>query len=91
MGSDAVERMKRYGKVALPMILQYKWTEAKLEKLPSRFPSFFPELPKEEQTRQYQVLHDKWSPALFECFMELGGFYYKSGQKIASNTTGLSF
>ena len=71
------------------MILEYKWVEAKVEKLPRNFPSLFPEVPEEEQTRQFQELHDKWSPILFDCFMELGGFYYKCGQKVASNASGL--
>ena len=89
MGSDAVERMMRFSKVAVPLIVEYKWLEAKLEKLPGKFPDIFPALPDEEQTRQFQVLHDKWAPPAFDCFMELGGFYYKNGQKVASNASGL--
>lgn len=88
MGSDAVERMMRFSKVAVPLIVEYKWLEAKLEKLPEKFPDIFPALPDEEQTRQFQVLHDKWAPPAFDCFMELGGFYYKNGQKVASNASG---
>lgn len=91
MGSDAVQRMMIYCKVAVPLIVEYKWLEAKLEKLPGKFPSLFPDLPEEEQKRQFQVLHDKWAPPTFDCFMELGGFYYKSGQKVAANTSGLLY
>ena len=41
LGEDAVERIMRYDKVVMPMILQYKWLEAKCEKLPKILPSIF--------------------------------------------------
>ena len=89
MGEDAVDRIIEYDKVAVPMIIDYKLLEAKLEKLPSYLPSLFPVLPEEEQKRQFQVLHEKHAKPLFDVFMKLGGFYYKNGQKIASNMSGV--
>ena len=97
MGADAVDRIYTYDKVAVPMILDYKWLEWKLEIAPhSEFinlltplSGFFPVLPEEEQKRQFQILHEKHAKPLFDCFMELGGFYYKSGQKIAANLSGV--
>ena len=97
MGADAVDRIYTYDKVAVPMILDYKWLEWKLEIAPhSEFinlltplSGFFPVLPEEEQKRQFQILHEKHAKPLFDCFMELGGFYYKSGQKIAANYVSL--
>ena len=90
LGEDAVERIMRYDKVVMPMILQYKWLEAKCEKLPKILPSIFPPVSFEEEQRQFEVLHKKFAPAAVDIHMELGGFYYKSGQKIASNMGGIS-
>jgi aarF domain-containing kinase len=91
MGTDAVDRIFEYDKVAVPMIMDYKWLEFKLEKAPyfSILSSFYPLLTEEEQKKQFQVLHDKHAKPLFDCFMQLGGFYYKSGQKIAANAAGV--
>ena len=89
LGSDGVDRIITYDRVALPAILEYKWAEARLEKLPRMLPMIFSEVPVDEQLRQYEVLHKKWAKPLFDVFMELGGFYYKSGQKIAANTGGV--
>ena len=86
MGDDALARIISYDKVALPAIMEYKWTEAKCEKLPKVVPWLFPPVSDEEEREQFAVLHNKYAPPLFEKFMELGGFYYKNGQKIASNT-----
>lgn len=49
----------------------------------------FPPVSDEEELAQFAVLHDKWKQPLYDKFMELGGFYYKSGQKIASNQGGV--
>ena len=38
MGDDALERIIKYDKIALPAILEYKWTEARCEKLPKVLP-----------------------------------------------------
>lgn len=43
-----------------------------------------------QYARRFEVLHHKHAKPMFDIFMELGGFYYKSGQKIASNMAGLS-
>lgn len=89
MGADAVARIVSYDIVAVPAIVEYKWLEAKCEKLPKVLPSLFPPVSDEEERAQFQVLHRKWAKPLFDKFMELGGFYYKSGQKIASNMSGV--
>ena len=78
-----MERIVIYDKVAIPMIIDYKWEEAKCEKLPKLLPSFFPTVSQEEQDRRFELLHNKHAKPIFDVFMELGGFYYKSGQKIA--------
>ena len=88
MGSDAVERMASYNKVAVPAILQYKLVEARYEKAPKALPALFSEASDDELTRHYEVLHQRWAQPLFDKFMELGGFYYKTGQKVASNMAG---
>ena len=91
MGADSIDRIATYQKVAVPMIVDYKWLEWKLEKAPKVewLRSYFPQLPEEEQKRQFQELHEKHAKPLFDLFMELGGFYYKSGQKIAANISGV--
>lgn len=89
MGDDALERIIKYDKVAVPAIIEYKWLEAKCEKLPKIMPWFFPPVSIEEEQRQFEVLHRKWARPMFDCFMDLGGFYYKSGQKIAANIGGV--
>ena len=91
MGADALDRIYAYDKVAVPMIVDYKWLEWQLEVAPKSeiFGHFFPVLPEAEQKRQFQLLHEKHARPLFDSFMELGGFYYKSGQKIAANISGV--
>ena len=89
MGDDALSRLISYDKVALPAILEYKWEEAKCEKLPKLLPALFPPVSDEEERQRFEVLHRKYARPLFDKFMELGGFYYKSGQKIASNQGGV--
>ena len=89
MGEDAVSRLISYNKVALPAILQYKMVEFQCEKLPKLAPSLFPPVSDAEELKKFAVLHEKWKKPLFDKFMELGGFYYKSGQKIASNQAGV--
>ena len=89
MGEDAVDRLITYDKIAIPAIIEYKWLEAKLEKFPAMLPAIFPVLPEKEQKRQFQELHDKYAEPMFNVFMELGGFYYKNGQKIAANMSGV--
>ena len=89
MGEDALQRLISYDTVALPAILEYKWEEAKCEKLPKVLPAFFPPVTDDEERRRFEVLHERWKLPLYNKFMELGGFYYKSGQKIASNQGGV--
>lgn len=38
MGDDALARIVSYDTVALPAILEYKWVEAKCERLPKMMP-----------------------------------------------------
>lgn len=52
-------------------------------------PFIFPPLSEEEETRRFEALHHKYAKPLYDVFMKLGGFYYKSGQKIASNMAGV--
>ena len=89
MGADAVERIIAYDLVVVPAIIEYKWLEAKCEKLPKFVPWLFPPVTDEEERAQFEVLHRKWARPVFDIFMQLGGFYYKSGQKIAANTAGV--
>ncbi|GMH86255.1 hypothetical protein TrVE_jg9112 [Triparma verrucosa] len=89
MGEDALQRMIKFERVGVPATIDYKWEEAKCEKLPKVLPSIFPPVSEEEETRRFEVLHQKWAKPLFDVYMELGGFYYKSGQKIASNMSGV--
>ena len=89
MGHDALSRLISYDVVAVPAILEYKLLEARCEKLPKLVPSLFPPVSDEEEMQRFQVLHRKWAKPLFDKFMELGGFYYKNGQKIASNQGGV--
>ena len=42
MGEDAVNRIVAFDKVCVPMIVDYKWEEAKCEKLPKLLPALFP-------------------------------------------------
>ena len=87
MGDDALARIISYDKVALPAIMEYKWTEAKCEKLPKVVPWLFPARLRRGGARAVRGAPQQVrAPLLFEKFMELGGFYYKNGQKIASNT-----
>ena len=89
MGDDAVGRLITYSKVISPAIMSYKWEEAKCEKFPEIAPWLFPVVSEEEQKLRFEKLHNKWAEPIRDCFMELGGFYYKSGQKIASNVGGV--
>jgi hypothetical protein len=73
LGADAVARMIRYDKVALPAIFEYKMCEARCEKLPKMVPMLFSEVSEDEQLRRYQVLHKKYAHPLYDVFMELGG------------------
>ena len=89
MGDDAVDRLISYSKVISPAIMEYKWEEAKCEKFPQVAPLLFPPVSEEEQKLRFEKLHNKWAEPIRDCFMDLGGFYYKSGQKIASNVGGV--
>uniref|UniRef100_A0A7S0IPC0 ABC1 atypical kinase-like domain-containing protein n=1 Tax=Calcidiscus leptoporus TaxID=127549 RepID=A0A7S0IPC0_9EUKA len=90
MGDDALQRILKFDKVALPAILEYKWEEAKCEKLPKVLPALFPPVSDEEERARFEALHRKWAKPIFDIYMELGGFYYKSGQKVASNMSGIA-
>ena len=90
MGEDALSRMMSYNVVAVPAILQYKAVEARYEKAPKLLPALFSEISEDELTRRYESLHHTHARPLFNKFMELGGFYYKTGQKVATNLGGMS-
>ena len=89
MGSESLSRMIKYDSVAVPLIVEYKFLEARCGPLAVLLPSVFPAVTKEEEQRRFNLLHEKWAKPLYDVFMELGGFYYKSGQKIASNFGGI--
>ena len=89
MGEEAVGRLLDFYEVALPATCEYKWLEAKCESLPKVAPFLFPPVTDEEELAQFQVLHRKWAKPTFDKCMKLGGFYYKNGQKIASNQGGI--
>ncbi|GMH65779.1 hypothetical protein TrRE_jg8863 [Triparma retinervis] len=44
----------------------------------------------EEEKKRFEALHHKYAKPLFDVYMSLGGFYYKNGQKIASNMSGVA-
>ncbi|KAJ1445447.1 ABC1 family-domain-containing protein [Pelagophyceae sp. CCMP2097] len=90
LGNDCFERFYSHQSVALPAILQYKVCEFQCEKLPAMLPRLFPKPSDDEYAARLQVLHEKWAPLVFSKFMELGGFYYKTGQKMAANQGGFS-
>ena len=85
IGEDGLERLVKFEKTIVPIAIQYKWLEAKCEKFPKAFPSIFPAVSEEEETARFAVLHEKFKQPVFDLFMELGGFYFKAGQKIATN------
>jgi hypothetical protein len=64
MGEDALDRIISYDKVALPAILEYKWQEARCEKLPKLAPALFPPVSDAEYTERFERLHHKWASPL---------------------------
>jgi len=79
---------------AIPAIASYKFEEARCYTLPDKcsntpFQALFPPVSDSEATTRFEALHHKYSGPLFDVYMKLGGFYYKSGQKMASNMGGL--
>eukprot|EP00944_MAST-04C_sp_MAST-4C-sp1_P008857 g8857.t1 len=90
-GDDSLSRIIKYDKVAVPAAIEYKWLEAKCEKFP-HYPIlsyFFPKVSVEEEEKLFGHLHKKYVQPLYDVHMELGGFYYKSGQKTATNFSGV--
>ena len=83
LGEDGLSRIYAYDRVAVPAIIEYKLLEARCEKLPAVLPFLFPRPSDEEERARFQILHDKWVGPLYEVHMSLGGFYYKSAQKVA--------
>lgn len=90
LGDDALQRIIIFDKVAVPAIIDYKWEEAKCETLPKYLPVLFPPVSAEEERLRFERLHHKWAQPMYDVYMELGGFYYKSGQKIAANAVGIT-
>ena len=89
LGEDGLSRIYAYDRVAVPAIIEYKLLEARCEKLPALLPFLFSRPSDEEERARFQVLHDKWVGPLYDVHMSLGGFYYKSAQKVASNQGGV--
>jgi hypothetical protein len=71
MGDDAVKRLRTYCGVIVPFVVQYKWMEAKCEKLPKLVPWLFPPMSEEQETKEFNKLHEKWAPPIFDLFMEV--------------------
>ena len=88
LGEEALDRIASFYAVSVPMIIEYKILEAKCEILPQYVPSIFPQVSLEEERKLFDPLHHKWSPLIVAKFMELGGFYYKNGQRGAGNMGG---
>ena len=90
-GEDGVERIIEYDKLAVPCAIEYKLLEAKCEKFPNMpiLSMFFPKVSIEEEQKQFEVLHRKYVKPMYDLHMKLGGFYYKSGQKTATNYAGV--
>jgi len=89
LGDDALERIGSFYSVALPLIAEYKTLEFWSEVLPAKLPGVFgPPLSQGEMDALFAPLHAKWQSPVRDKFMELGGFYYKSGQRIAGNMGG---
>jgi hypothetical protein len=83
LGPDALARIKSFYGVALPLILEYKALELTSDVLPAKFPALFgPPISQAEMDRRFAPLHAKWQQPVFDKFMELGGFYYKTGQRV---------
>lgn len=63
IGEDGLDRIVHFDKVAIPIVLDYKWEEAKCEKLPKILPSIFRPVPEEEQNRRFKGEGEGWSEA----------------------------
>ena len=90
-GDDGLERIIKYDMVAVPAAIEYKLLEAQCEKF-HKYPIlsyFYPKVSLEEEEKRFSVLHKKYVQPLYDLHMELGGFYYKSGQKTATNYAGV--
>jgi aarF domain-containing kinase len=90
-GDDGLERIIKYDMVAIPAAIEYKLLEAQCEKF-HKYPIlsyFYPKVSLEEEEERFSALHKKYVQPLYDLHMELGGFYYKSGQKTATNYAGV--
>ena len=65
-----------------------KQNKLRSHSLPRRSPLLFPPVPAADEAAHYEALHRKYAPRLVAVYMKLGGFYYKSGQKMAANMGG---
>jgi hypothetical protein len=85
MGPDSLNRLLSFYSVAIPLVLEYKTLEIKCEKLPEILPQFFDKVTQEEESKLFEPLHLKWKQPLVDKLMELGGFFYKNGQRGAGD------
>jgi aarF domain-containing kinase len=81
-GEDALPRMLSCYRRAVPAFLSYKFVDVVHEQLPARLG-----LPVDgaANARRYEALHREFAPAMLGAFLELRGFFIKSGQMIANN------
>ena len=57
--------------MAVPAVVEYKYWEARCEKLPKSMPFLFPPVPVEEEDRRYEELHRKYAPQLLDVYMKV--------------------
>ena len=88
MGADALNRLVRFDSLLIPCVLEYKLLEFRCERLPALLPSLCAPMTSAEENAAFAPLHEKWARPTRDLFLALGGFYYKTGQKIATNTPG---
>lgn len=81
-GEDALPRLFRSYRDAIPAFGAYK----KVQLLKETIPKWLGKEPDpEEIAAAYEALHEHWAPRMLDAAFELGGFYLKGGQLVASN------
>jgi aarF domain-containing kinase len=96
-GDDAIPRLLTAYRAAIPAFAAYRWVQFTKDTGPARLASILaavhPSLPdrlnvrpdKEAASRGYEALHQTWAAECLRVFLELRGFYIKTGQLIANN------
>jgi len=96
-GDDALPRLLTAYKTAIPAFSAYRMVQFKYDTAPKKLAKLLSwidkDLPEkygikpneEEASKQYEELHKIWAPKMYAAFLELRGFYIKTGQMIANN------